>query len=121
MLLAAATQQQANPLVGLLPFLLIGVLLYFMMIRPQKRRMQQQKLLLDELEVGDEVLTVGGIFGTIRHMDEDGDEMTIEVAPGTTLRIVRSAVARRVTEEEDIPDEEDDSWADESQDGTEEQ
>ena len=85
-LLAQATQ--SSPLAALLPFLLVGAALYFIMIRPQKKRMQQQQGLLSRLEVGDEVLTIGGIFGVIRHIDEDGDEMTIEVAPGNTLRIV---------------------------------
>jgi preprotein translocase subunit YajC len=106
-LLAQATQ--SSPLAALLPFLLVGAALYFIMIRPQKKRMQQQQSLLGRLEVGDEVLTIGGIFGVIRHIDEEGDEMTIEVAPGNTLRIVKSAVARTVAVDDEADDAADDA------------
>lgn len=109
MILLAQASQQSSPLAALLPFLLVGVALYFIMIRPQKKRMQQQQSLMKSLEVGDEVLTIGGIFGVIRHIDEEGDEMTIEVAPGSTLRIVKSAVARTV-EVEDEASEDDGPW-----------
>ena len=95
-----AATQQANPFAALLPFLLIGGLMYFMLIRPQKRRAADQRALVDSLEVGDEVLTIGGIFGTIRAIDDDLEEVTLEVAPGTTLRILRRSVARSVNEEE---------------------
>jgi len=103
-LLGPAQQQtqSASPLVTLMPFLLLGLVLYFIMIRPQRRRMQQQQSLVHSLEVGDEVLTIGGIFGTVRFVDEESDELTLEVAPGTTLRIIRSAVARKVTEDEPL-------------------
>jgi len=124
MILLAQTTQQSSPLAALLPFLLVGAALYFIMIRPQKKRMQQQQSLLGRLEVGDEVLTIGGIFGVIRHIDEDGDEMTIEVAPGSTLRIVKSAVARTVDVEDDDAEEggpwlEEGSEADTDSDGSE--
>ena len=104
MILLAQATQQSSPLAALLPFLLVGAALYFIMIRPQKKRMQQQQGLLSRLEVGDEVLTIGGIFGVIRHIDEEDDEMTIEVAPGNTLRIVKSAVARTVAVDDDAAD-----------------
>ena len=96
---AQAAEQQANPLVTLFPFVLIGLALYFVMIRPQRKRMQAQQSLLSRLEVGDDVLTIGGIFGTIRYIDEDAGELTLEIAPGTTIRIVRSAVGRKVDDE----------------------
>jgi preprotein translocase subunit YajC len=101
---ATTTTNQPNPLVGLLPFLLIGGALYFIMLRPQKKRMEEQRRLQGSVAVGDEILTIGGIFGIVRFIDEDSDELTIEVAPGTTLRIIRSAVARRVVEEDELSD-----------------
>jgi len=124
MILLAATTQQSSPLAALLPFLLVGAALYFIMIRPQKKRMQQQQSLLKGLEVGDEVLTIGGIFGVIRHIDEEGDELTIEVAPGITFRIVKSAVARTIevddgSSEDDGPWLEDGSEAETDSDGSE--
>jgi preprotein translocase subunit YajC len=112
-MIAAAQTQQTNLIGALLPFLLIGGLMYFMLIRPQKRRVAEQKALVDSLSVGDEVLTIGGIFGTVRAIDDELDEVTLEVAPGTTLRILRSAVARRVVEED-----EEEAWGEDSSEGS---
>lgn len=78
----------------IIPLLLFGAIFYFLLIRPQRRRQQQQRDLLDSLEVGDEVITVGGMFGTIRALDEDS--VTVEISPGTTVRMVKSAIARKL-------------------------
>ncbi len=82
------------------------VVFYFMLIRPQKRRADQHRALMESLTVGDEVVTIGGMFGTVRRLDES--ELELEVAPGTTLRLLRSAVARRITEDVEGPAEEGD-------------
>ncbi len=112
MLIALAQTQPASPQGGLLtlilPFLLLGGVMYFLMIRPQQKRMRAQKEMWSELSVGEEVLTIGGIFGTIKHIDDDEDEIILEVAPGTTVRIVKNAIARRVSaedHEDDLPEE----------------
>lgn len=99
-LLAQSTEEKAaNPLVSLLPLLLIGFVFYFFMIRPQRTRMRQHSDLLSNLEVGDEVETVGGIFGTIRGLTDDA--FILEIAPGTSVRISRGAVRRKVWEPEE--------------------
>ena len=54
-----------NPIVQLAPLLLLVGIFYFLLIRPQQRRMRQQRTLIEGLDVGDEVLTIGGMFGTI--------------------------------------------------------
>ena len=99
LLAQSTTDKPANPLVSLLPLLLIGFVFYFFMIRPQRARMRQHTELLGNLEVGDEVETVGGIFGTIRGVTDDA--FILEIAPGTTVRVSRSAVRRKVWEEEE--------------------
>jgi preprotein translocase subunit YajC len=81
--------------------LLIG-LFYFMLIRPQKRRVEAHRNLLENTRVGDEIVTIGGMHGRIRAMGED--DVEVEIAPGTVVRLVKSAIARRVTE--DVEDEE---------------
>jgi preprotein translocase subunit YajC len=86
--------QAINSLVFLV---LLMVIFYFMLIRPQKRRVEQHKQLLDSVGVGDEIVTIGGLHGTVRAIGDD--EIELEVASGVTLRFVKSAVARRVTEE----------------------
>jgi preprotein translocase subunit YajC len=93
--------------------LLIGVVFYFMLIRPQQRRARAQRELIQSVSVGDEVVTIGGIFGRVLELDDDA--VVLEVAPGTTLRFLRSAIARRIVEQEEETEEEEDQGAGESQ------
>ena len=81
---------------SLLPLLLIVAAFYFFAIRPQQRRARAQRELVSSLGLGDRVVTVGGIHGTIRSLDED--TVQIEISPGTTITIVRSAVGRKVVD-----------------------
>ena len=83
-----------------LPLLMI-VGFYFLLIRPQRNRQRQQQAVLASLEVGDEVMTTGGIFGTIVEIDDDEGIITLEIAPGTRIRMVRSGIAQRFVEEEE--------------------
>ncbi|HXF37653.1 MAG TPA: preprotein translocase subunit YajC [Actinomycetota bacterium] len=101
-ILAQSSGQGGSTLGLLLPLLLMGGVFYFMLIRPQQRRMRQQRDLIASLRVGDEVMTAGGIFGTVRDIDPDEDIVTVEISPGTNVRMLRQAIARRLTE----PDEE---------------
>ena len=76
--------------------LLIGIF-YFMLIRPQKKQAEHRRALIESVEMGDEVITIGGIHGTVRSIDED--DMELEIAPGTVVTFVKSAVARKVWDE----------------------
>lgn len=67
------------------------LLLYLIVVRPQKRRQNQQQQMANELRVGDEVLTVGGIYGTVLQVDDD--RVTVEIAPQTEVRVSRRAIA----------------------------
>ena len=71
--------------------ILAFVVLYLVVVRPQKRRQLQQKQLHDELRVGDEVLTAGGIYGTIKHLDDE--RVTVEIAPQLEVSVARRAIA----------------------------
>jgi preprotein translocase subunit YajC len=82
----------------LLYAVIIGGLFYFLLIRPQRRRVRQHQELVGSLEVGDEVTTIGGIFGTIEYMDETSAVLQIE--GGGRLRVARRALAERVREPE---------------------
>ena len=75
---------------GLLPIVLMFVLLYFLMIRPQMKRAKEQKAMIEALQKGDEVVTAGGVVGRISEMG-DG-YLTLEVAPGTAITVQRTAV-----------------------------
>ena len=80
---------------------LLIAIFYFMLIRPQRKRVQAHKQLIDSVDVGDEVVTIGGAHGIVRAIGED--EVRLEVAPGTEIRFIKSAIARRVTEDLDEP------------------
>jgi preprotein translocase subunit YajC len=67
------------------------LLLYLIVVRPQRRRQNQQQQMLSHLEVGDEVLTAGGIYGTVSSIHED--EVTVEIAPQLEVRVARRAIA----------------------------
>jgi len=100
-ILAQASDGQGGSLVGLLfPLVLMGGVFYFLLIRPQRMRQRQQQGLLTHLRVGDEVMTGGGMFGTVKRIDEDTDTVTVEIAPGTEVRMLRKSIAQRLVEDE---------------------
>jgi preprotein translocase subunit YajC len=78
-------------LIALLPLLLI---FYFMLIRPQQKRMKEHTALINALEVGDDVLLSAGIYGTVTQIDREMAE--VEVADGVELRVARSAITEIV-------------------------
>jgi preprotein translocase subunit YajC len=112
-----AQSSGSGSLVTLLIFVVpFGLLFLFM--RNQQKRVRQQQALQQAAEVGDEVLTTAGIFGTIVDEDEDEGTVTVEIAPGTRIRMVRSGIARRLTEDDEAYD--DEAYDDEDDDGTDE-
>jgi len=83
-------------------------LLWVLLIRPQRRKQMEQQQLLASIEPGDEVLTVGGIYGIVTEIDED-DDLIVEIAEGIRVRVARRAAAGVVKPEEEADaDEEDD-------------
>jgi preprotein translocase subunit YajC len=99
---------------SLLIFLvLMFVLFYFLLIRPQQKRQRAMRQLMESLEVGDQILTVGGMFGTVQEIDDDG--VTVEVAPGIDVRFVRTAIARRLDAEDEVALDEEEELADDEE------
>jgi len=86
----AAAAGADSGFMGLLPIVLMFVLLYFLMIRPQMKRAKEHKQMVEALQKGDEVITGGGMVGRISEM---GDAyVTLEVAPNTEVSVQRAAV-----------------------------
>lgn len=106
--IAQSSSQSSNPITLFAPLVLMGGVFYFLLIRPQQKRARAQKALVSSVEVGDEVMTSGGIFGTISQIDDDDGTIQLEIAPGTRIRMVRSGIARRFTEDDDYEDESED-------------
>jgi len=94
-LISNAYAQAAAPagdagLMGFLPIILMFVLLYFIMIRPQMKRAKEQKAMIEALQKGDEVVTAGGLVGKIVNINEN--YVTLEVAENTQILVQRPAV-----------------------------
>ena len=77
--------------IGFLPIILMFVLLYFLMIRPQMKRAKETKAMIEALQKGDEVITAGGVVGRITKMGEQ--YLTLEIAPNTEIVVQRAAVS----------------------------
>lgn len=88
------TASDGNPLAFLLPLVILGGLFYAILILPQRRRQKQAQQMRDSIGVGDEIRTVGGIYGTVR--EEIGETFIIDLGGGTTIRVAKRAVAERL-------------------------
>ena len=85
--------------------LLVGLflLMWLLLIRPQRKRTEAQLAMQDRLRTGDEIITAGGLHATVKSIEDD--VLDIEIAPGTTVRLDRRAVAARTSPEEELEDE----------------
>ncbi len=80
-----------DPLLSFLPLILIFVLFYFLLIRPQSKRQKEHRQMVDGLASGDEVVTGGGVLGTVQDVGEQF--VTVEVADGVTVKIQKHTVS----------------------------
>ncbi len=101
---------------SLIFLVLVGLVFYFMLYRPNKKRIDQHRLLIDSVQVGDEVVTIGGLFGHVREISDE--QFHLELAPGTTVRLAKSAIARRIEPPDEIDLDDADAEGSESAGGT---
>ncbi|TDB38904.1 MAG: preprotein translocase subunit YajC [Actinobacteria bacterium] len=78
---------------SLISFVVLIAAFYLLIIRPQMKRQKDQAALMASLALGDRVVTIGGIFGTIRTLDDD--EVRLEIASDVVITVARSAIARK--------------------------
>ena len=88
---AQAAAQQPSMLASFIPLILIFLIFYFLLIRPQQKKQKEHKILLDSIQRGDEILSSGGILGKV--IKVDNDKLTVEIAKGVNVTIIRSTVA----------------------------
>lgn len=87
---AQAAGQQPNPIMSFLPLIVIFVLFYFMLIRPQMKRAKEQRKMLENLQKGDEVVTGSGLVGKITKI---GDQyVSLEIADGVVIHVQKQSV-----------------------------
>jgi preprotein translocase subunit YajC len=96
MFISPAYAQGAAPggdmFVSLLPLVLIFVVFYFLLIRPQQQKMKTHRAMIESLKKGDQVMTAGGIIGKVTRVEADNTLM-VEIAQGVTVRIARGTVS----------------------------
>jgi preprotein translocase subunit YajC len=97
----AGQQASPNPLGMILPFMLIAVAFYFLMMRPMRKQEQQRQSLISNLKKNDKVVTSGGIIGVVAAIKEKEDEVTLKVdeSSNVRLRVLKSSITRVLTEE----------------------
>lgn len=88
---SAAEQGAMGNLTTFLPLILMFVVMYFLMIRPQQKRAKEQKQMMEALAKGDEVVTIGGVLGKVSKVNEQ--YVTLEVASGTEIVVQKHAVS----------------------------
>jgi preprotein translocase subunit YajC len=84
---------------GYIFILILLLLMWFLLIRPQRRRQIEQQRMIESLAVGKEIVTAGGLYGTVTRVD--ADEVRLEIADGLEVRVAKRAVAGIVSEEEE--------------------
>ncbi|MCG8595483.1 MAG: preprotein translocase subunit YajC [Kiloniellales bacterium] len=96
MLISPAYAQGAaaapDPFMTFVPLILIGVVFYFLLIRPQQKRIKDHRAMVQALRRGDKVVTAGGVFGTVTKVVSDS-ELQVEIAENVRIRVVRSTIS----------------------------
>lgn len=87
---AQAATQQPSMIASFIPLILIFLIFYFLLIRPQQKKAKEHKLLLETIKRGDEILTSGGIVGRV--VKADNDNLTVEISDKVNVKIFRSTV-----------------------------
>ena len=82
-----------------IPLILIFIIFYFFLIRPQQKRVKDHKTMVDALKRGDEVITSGGIIGTVERVMED-DRIEVLISENTKVQIIRSTITSLLQKEE---------------------
>ena len=88
---AQSAAQQPSLFASFIPLILIFIIFYFLLIRPQQKKAKEHKILLDSIKRGDQILTSGGMIGKV--IKADANELTVEISNNVNVRIFRSTVS----------------------------
>ena len=95
-----AEASSSGSLTGMiLQLVLIFAIFYFLLIRPQQKRIKEHEAKVNALRRGDEIITGGGVIAKVVDIDDNNDELKVEIAPAVVVRIARSTVREVLTEE----------------------
>lgn len=77
---------------SLIPLLLIFAIMYFLLIRPQQKKLKEHQEMVAALRRGDQVVTQGGVIGKVTKVKDDANEIEVEIAQGVSVKVVRSTI-----------------------------
>ena len=100
---AAGAASAPSFITSLVPLLLIFVIFYFLLIRPQQKRQKEHRNMLENLRRGDHVVTAGGIMGKVTRVKE-GEDVDVEIADGVKVKLVKSTIASVISKTEPAND-----------------
>lgn len=86
--------QGGNPLLGFLPLVLIILVMYFLMIRPQAKKQKEHRAMLEAIEKGDKILTSGGIVGTVAGVKEADNLLIVKIADNVKIELSKASVGQ---------------------------
>ena len=84
----------AGGLISFVPIILIFAIMYFLMIRPQQKKVKEHRAMVEALRRGDQVVTAGGMIGKVTRVEDGKSEVEVEIAPSVKVRVLRSAVTQ---------------------------
>ncbi|MGF1446822.1 MAG: preprotein translocase subunit YajC [Pikeienuella sp.] len=87
----------------LIPFILMFVIFYFLLIRPQQKRMKEHRQMVENLRRGDQIISAGGLIGKVTKVMDD-DEVEVQIADGVKIRMVKSTVSAVISKTEPASD-----------------
>ena len=96
LLLMGAPEGGGGGMLSLVPLALLFVIMYLLLIRPQRKKQKEHDKLLNELKKGDRVITTGGMFGTIFAIDDSKNRVVLRINEQTKLEFMKSSIAARV-------------------------
>ena len=85
---------------SLVPLILVFLIMYFLLIRPQQKKLKEHQAMVAALRRGDQVVTSGGIVGRVTRVKDTDNEVEVEIAPGINVRVVRSTIQTVVSKTE---------------------
>jgi preprotein translocase subunit YajC len=99
---AAAGGDPASAFTAFIPLILIFVVFYFLLIRPQQKKMKEHRAMLEAVRRGDRIVTNGGIIGLVTKVMEAERELQVEIAEGVRVRVLRDMVANVLSKTEPV-------------------
>ena len=87
-------------LIGLAPIFVVFIIFYFLIIRPQSKRNKEEQQMRNALQIGNKVVTIGGVFGTVMEIDNEKNVVSLNIAPNVNVTIYKSSIASVLKEKE---------------------